>query len=61
MATSTLDGYNVCIFAYGQTGSGKTHTMTGTTEDPGLNTRVLKELFGIRDERRNEYDIQISR
>ncbi|CAK9078219.1 unnamed protein product [Durusdinium trenchii] len=60
LATSTLDGYNVCIFAYGQTGSGKTHTMTGTGEDPGLNTRVLRELFRIRDERRNEYDIQIS-
>lgn len=27
LATSILDGYNVCIFAYGQTGSGKTHTM----------------------------------
>eukprot|EP00438_Fugacium_kawagutii_P016351 Skav228393 [mRNA] locus=scaffold1911:63901:66884:+ [translate_table: standard] len=60
LATSTLDGYNVCIFAYGQTGSGKTHTMTGTGEDPGLNTRVLRELFRIRDERKNEYDIQIS-
>jgi len=60
LATSTLDGYNVCIFAYGQTGSGKTHTMTGTNEDPGLNTRVLRELFRIRDERKNEYDIQIS-
>ena len=53
-------GYNVCIFAYGQTGSGKTHTMTGTGEDPGLNTRVLRELFSIRDERKNEYDIHIS-
>ncbi|CAJ1327794.1 unnamed protein product, partial [Effrenium voratum] len=60
LATSTLDGYNVCVFAYGQTGSGKTHTMTGTADDPGLNTRVLRELFRIRDERKNEYDIQIS-
>ena len=57
---STWQGYNVCIFAYGQTGSGKTHTMTGTNEDPGLNTRVLRELFRIRDERKNEYEIQIS-
>uniref|UniRef100_A0A7S2L173 Kinesin-like protein n=1 Tax=Zooxanthella nutricula TaxID=1333877 RepID=A0A7S2L173_9DINO len=60
LATSTLDGYNVCIFAYGQTGSGKTHTMTGTEKDPGLNTNVLRELFHIRDERKNEYDISIS-
>jgi len=60
LATSVLDGYNVCVFAYGQTGSGKTHTMTGTPKDPGLNTRVLAELFRIRDERRNEYDIHLS-
>eukprot|EP00397_Hematodinium_sp_SG-2012_P016542 GEMP01016882.1.p1 GENE.GEMP01016882.1~~GEMP01016882.1.p1 ORF type:complete len:804 (+),score=171.46 GEMP01016882.1:16-2427(+) len=25
LATSVLDGYNICIFAYGQTGSGKTY------------------------------------
>merc|ERR1719259_820458 len=34
--------------------------MTGTTKDPGLNTSVLRELFRIRDERRGEYDINIS-
>ena len=27
LITSTVDGYNVCLFAYGQTGSGKTYTM----------------------------------
>lgn len=59
LATSVLDGYNVCVFAYGQTGSGKTHTMTGTPSDPGLNTRVLTELFRIRHERSAEYDIHI--
>merc|ERR1712032_1256658 len=60
LATSVLDGYNVCIFAYGQTGSGKTHTMAGTSSDPGLNTRVLRELFQIREERVGEYAINIS-
>ena len=54
LATSVLDGYNVCVFAYGQTGSGKTHTMAGTQADPGLNTRVLTELFRIREERAGE-------
>jgi len=57
LAVSVLDGYNVCMFAYGQTGSGKTHTMMGTKQDPGLNTRVLTELFRIRNERKGEYDI----
>merc|ERR1719277_1995199 len=60
LATSVLDGYNVCIFAYGQTGSGKTFTMTGNKENPGLNVRVLKELFKIREERKLDLDIRIS-
>eukprot|EP00434_Breviolum_minutum_P000724 symbB.v1.2.000637.t1/scaffold7.1/size571927/5 len=60
LATSVLDGYNVCIFAYGQTGSGKTFTMTGTDANPGLNTRVLRELFQIRDQRKEEVEISLS-
>lgn len=60
LAVSVLDGYNVCVFAYGQTGSGKTHTMAGTSQDPGLNTRVLKELFNVIDERKNEYTTEMS-
>ena len=47
VAQSVLDGYNCCIFAYGQTGSGKTHTMTGTASDPGVNVRLVEELFAI--------------
>lgn len=57
LATSVLDGYKVCIFAYGQTGSGKTHTMGGPPDDPGLNTRVLKELFAIREQRQSTHEI----
>jgi len=60
LATSVLDGYNVCIFAYGQTGSGKTFTMTGNKENPGLNVRILTELFRIRETRRADMDISIS-
>ncbi|CAJ1338896.1 unnamed protein product, partial [Effrenium voratum] len=60
LATSVLDGYNVCIFAYGQTGSGKTFTMTGNESNPGLNTRVLRELFLVREQRKQEVEINIS-
>ena len=52
--------YNVCIFAYGQTGSGKTHTMEGPAEDPGVNTRALKELFRLAHERSDTEEISIS-
>ena len=34
LVTSTLDGFNVCIFAYGQTGSGKTYTMVVFLPEP---------------------------
>lgn len=58
LATSILDGYNVCIFAYGQTGSGKTHTMEGPVHDRGVNYRTLNELFRIGTERAEEYEYQ---
>jgi kinesin family protein C2/C3 len=61
---SVIDGYNVCIFAYGQTGSGKTHTMQGPSKDPGVNTRALKELFTVTQDRSDlegfRFDIQVS-
>ena len=62
MATSVLDGYNVCIFAYGQTGTGKTFTMEGTEQNRGVNYRTLEQLFKISQERRDTftYDISVS-
>ncbi|KAH9610142.1 hypothetical protein KSS87_003454 [Heliosperma pusillum] len=62
MATSVLDGYNVCIFAYGQTGTGKTFTMEGTEQNRGVNYRTLEQLFQIARERSDTftYDISVS-
>ncbi|GLT64702.1 hypothetical protein SLA2020_371790 [Shorea laevis] len=62
LATSVLDGYNVCIFAYGQTGTGKTFTMEGTKEARGVNFRTLEQLFRIINERQKlyRYDISVS-
>lgn len=62
LATSVLDGYNVCIFAYGQTGTGKTFTMEGIEEARGVNFRTLEKLFRIINERQKlfQYDISVS-
>ncbi|CAA2939480.1 kinesin KIN-14Q [Olea europaea subsp. europaea] len=60
LATSVLDGYNVCIFAYGQTGTGKTFTMEGTSDNRGVNYRTLEELFHIIEGRKNTFRYEIS-
>ncbi|KAL9654606.1 hypothetical protein ABK040_006668 [Willaertia magna] len=59
LATSILDGYNVCIFAYGQTGSGKTFTMEGPMNNRGVNYRTLDELFEMIKERKLEYSYTV--
>ena len=64
LATSCVDGYNVCIFAYGQTGSGKTYTMFGTKAARGVNWRSLDEIFAILHEREAHhgwtFDVSVS-
>lgn len=50
LVKSALDGFNVCIFAYGQTGAGKTHTMTGTTDDPGIIPQAVNMIFQMGTE-----------
>ncbi|KAH6837267.1 Di-glucose binding protein with Kinesin motor domain-containing protein [Perilla frutescens var. hirtella] len=60
LATSVLDGYNVCIFAYGQTGTGKTFTMEGTNESRGVNYRTLEKLFHIIEERKSTFQYEVS-
>ncbi|KAF4467693.1 kinesin family member 18 19 [Fusarium albosuccineum] len=48
---SVLDGYNATVFAYGATGCGKTHTITGTSQQPGIIFMTMQELFEKIDER----------
>ncbi|CAM9623203.1 unnamed protein product, partial [Phaeothamnion confervicola] len=74
LVTSSVDGYNVCIFAYGQTGSGKTYTMfgaggAGAGIDPntgaadrhaGVAPRAVSELFRVLQEREAQYAFEVS-
>ncbi|KAL4354931.1 hypothetical protein GQ457_06G019920 [Hibiscus cannabinus] len=58
---SALDGHNVCVFSYGQTGTGKTYTMDGTTDQPGIVPRALKELFQqVTSDKSSSYTFSMS-
>uniref|UniRef100_A0A8C6UMI6 Kinesin-like protein n=1 Tax=Neogobius melanostomus TaxID=47308 RepID=A0A8C6UMI6_9GOBI len=39
-----LTGQNASVFAYGPTGAGKTHTMLGSSEQPGVIPRAVREV-----------------
>ncbi|XP_028332860.1 kinesin-like protein KIF22 [Gouania willdenowi] len=58
-----LNGQNASVFAYGPTGAGKTHTMLGSSEQPGVIPRAVREVFNqvrSRDEEGWNYSIAIS-
>lgn len=42
-----LNGQNASVFAYGPTGAGKTHTMLGSSEEPGVIPRAVREVFNL--------------
>ncbi|KAI2467109.1 kinesin-domain-containing protein [Annulohypoxylon bovei var. microspora] len=55
-----LDGYNATVFAYGATGCGKTHTITGTSQMPGIIFLTMQELFEKIADRSDEKHTEIS-
>ncbi|KAI6784596.1 uncharacterized protein J7T54_006641 [Emericellopsis cladophorae] len=57
---SVLDGYNATVFAYGATGCGKTHTITGTSQHPGIIFLTMQELFEKIEERSQEKTTELS-
>jgi kinesin family protein 18/19 len=57
---SILDGYNATVFAYGATGCGKTHTITGTSQQPGIIFLTMQELFEKIQERSSEKVTEVS-
>ncbi|KAM5343448.1 hypothetical protein ACJ41O_011985 [Fusarium nematophilum] len=57
---SVLDGYNATVFAYGATGCGKTHTITGTSQQPGIIFMTMQELFEKIGERSQEKVTELS-
>lgn len=42
-----LNGQNASVFAYGPTGAGKTHTMLGSSDQPGVIPRAVKDIFKL--------------
>ena len=57
---SVLDGYNATVFAYGATGCGKTHTITGTSQHPGIIFLTMQELFEKIEERSQDKTTELS-
>ncbi|KAF4450938.1 kinesin family member 18/19 [Fusarium austroafricanum] len=57
---SVLDGYNATVFAYGATGCGKTHTITGTSQHPGIIFMTMQELFEKIEERKQDKQTELS-
>lgn len=57
---SVLDGYNATVFAYGATGCGKTHTITGTSQQPGIIFLTMQELFEKISDRSEEKHTEIT-
>ncbi|KAI1809648.1 kinesin motor domain-containing protein [Poronia punctata] len=57
---SVLNGYNATVFAYGATGCGKTHTITGTTQMPGIIFLTMQELFEKINEQKDEKHAELT-
>uniref|UniRef100_G3NXC8 Kinesin-like protein n=1 Tax=Gasterosteus aculeatus aculeatus TaxID=481459 RepID=G3NXC8_GASAC len=59
-----LTGQNASVFAYGPTGAGKTHTMMGSSDQPGVIPRAVREVFKLvkvkADEEGWDYSIGMS-
>ncbi|VDB90172.1 unnamed protein product [Peniophora sp. CBMAI 1063] len=60
LLNNLLDGFNATVFAYGATGCGKTHTISGTPADPGTIYLTMSDLFQRIEDRRAEYDVDVS-
>lgn len=45
LVESALSGFTSTVFAYGPTGSGKSHTMLGTSQQPGVISHAIRQLF----------------
>ncbi|XP_044857469.1 kinesin-like protein KIF22 [Mauremys mutica] len=60
-----LEGQNASVLAYGRTGAGKTHTMLGSTEQPGVIPRALRDVLQMtreasRSPGAEEWDFSVS-
>ncbi|WFD19380.1 tubulin-dependent ATPase kip3 [Malassezia caprae] len=59
MLAGLLNGFNASVFAYGATGCGKTHTISGTSEDPGLIFLTMQGLYARIEAESSEYETDV--
>ena len=59
MFAGLLSGFNASVFAYGATGCGKTHTISGTSDDPGLIFLTMQGLYERIAAESHEYETDL--
>ena len=61
LLSGVIEGFNATVFAYGATGSGKTYTMLGTSNEKGIMSRSIADLFKLLNNYKNkEYKMEVS-
>ncbi|WFC97679.1 tubulin-dependent ATPase kip3 [Malassezia yamatoensis] len=59
MLTGILSGFNASVFAYGATGCGKTHTISGSSDDPGLIFLTMRGLYEKIEQERDQFETNV--
>eukprot|EP00210_Caulerpa_lentillifera_P006575 g6280.t1 len=56
VSTRCIEGFNVCVSAYGLSGSGKTHTMFGPSNNDGMISLSVAEVFNMCKKRSKKWE-----
>ncbi|GAA6004336.1 hypothetical protein JCM10207_000674 [Rhodosporidiobolus poonsookiae] len=55
-----MDGFHSTVFAYGATGCGKTHTISGSSNQPGIVFLIMKDLFARISAKSDDIDFSLT-